>query len=381
MLRRRLLVLALLWSLIVLLPASCAKQAPATVTPASPPSAAPAQTPTPPAPEAARLTIPDRLSDAEFWKIVTEFSEPNGFFRSDNLLSNEVWMQYVIPDLMAVAKPGRVYMGVGPEQNFTYITAVRPTMAFIVDVRRGNLNLQLMYKALFELSTDRADFVSRLFSRPRPEGLSERSTAAEIFAAYWSAQPSDELFKSNVDAIVTHLSKTHGFALTAEDIENIRNVYMQFEMAGPALTYSMGGRGGRNFPTYADLMVATDEGGVNRSYLATEENFEFIRSLESRNLLIPIVGNFAGPKAVRAVGTYVRARNGIIQTFYLSNVEQYLTMDGIWLEFCRNVATLPMDDTSRFIRSVRNSQFGFPGGLTNQLGMMVEEIKSNSCGM
>ena len=61
-------------------------------------------------------------------------------------------------------------MGVGPEQNFTYIAVTRPAIAFIVDIRRGNLDLHLMYKALFELSADRADFVSRLFSRKRPAG-------------------------------------------------------------------------------------------------------------------------------------------------------------------------------------------------------------------
>jgi hypothetical protein len=383
MLRRRLFALALLWWLIGALPTSCAKPAPPAVSPSSPPpTAAASPTPAAPATEATpRPAIPDQLSDREFWNLVMEFSEPNGFFRSDNLLSNEVWMQYVIPELVEIARPGRVYMGVGPEQNFTYITAVRPSMAFIVDVRRGNLNLQLMYKALFELSTDRADFVSRLFSRPRPEGLSEASTVSDIFSAYWPTQPSDELFAANFEAIVTLLSKTHGFELSPDDIENIRSVYSQFESAGPALTYSMGGRGGRNFPTYADLMVATDEGGMARSYLSSEENFEFIKSLESRNLLVPLVGNFAGPKAVRSVGAYVRARNTIVQTFYLSNVEQYLTMDGIWLDFCRNVATLPMDQSSRFIRSVRNTQFGFPGGLTNQLGAMAEEVKSNGCGM
>jgi hypothetical protein len=383
MLRRRLLSLALLWWLIGALPTSCAKQAPAAVTPSTPPAAAaPASTPAPaPTRETTRRAIPDHLSDREFWNLVTEFSEPNGFFRSDNLLSNEVWMQYVIPELLEIARPGGVYMGVGPEQNFTYITAVKPSMAFIVDVRRGNLNLQLMYKALFELSTDRADFVSRLFSRTRPVGLTERSTVADIFSAYWPTEPSDELFAANFDAIVRHLSETHGFALSADDVENIRTVYSQFETAGPALTYSMGGRGGRNFPTYADLMVATDEGGTTRSYLSSEENFAFIKSLELRNLLVPLVGNFAGPKTVRSVGVYVRARNSIVQTFYLSNVEQYLTMDGIWLDFCRNVATLPMDETSRFIRSVRNTQFGFPGGLTNQLGAMAEEVKANGCGM
>ena len=97
-------------------------------------------------------SLPGKLTDQEFWKLVNDLSEPNGFFRSDNLLSNESTFQYVVPDLMRVARPGRVYLGVGPEQNFTYIAATRPAMVFIVDIRRGNLELQLMYKALFELS-------------------------------------------------------------------------------------------------------------------------------------------------------------------------------------------------------------------------------------
>ena len=81
--------------------------------------------------------LPSKLSDAEFWRIIEDFSEPNGTFRSDNLLSNEVFLQHVIPDLVRTAKHERVYLGVGPEQNFTYISAIRPRLAFIVDVRRG----------------------------------------------------------------------------------------------------------------------------------------------------------------------------------------------------------------------------------------------------
>src|SRR5262245_2998831 len=97
---------------------------------------------------AAAEAVPARLSDQEFWRLVNDLSETNGFFRSDNLLSNESGFQFIIPDLIATTRPGRVYMGVGPEQNFTYIVATRPAMAFIVDVRRGNLDLQLLYKAL-----------------------------------------------------------------------------------------------------------------------------------------------------------------------------------------------------------------------------------------
>ena len=118
---------------------------------------------------AASASLPARLNDQDFWRLVSESSEADGSFRSDNLLSNELGFQYVVPDLVKTTKPGRVYMGVGPEQNFTYIVATKPAMAFIVDIRRGNLDLQLMYKALFELSSDRAEFVSRLFSKKRPE--------------------------------------------------------------------------------------------------------------------------------------------------------------------------------------------------------------------
>src|SRR5438445_6734276 len=110
-------------------------------------------------------SLPTRLTDQEYWKLITDFSEPNGFFRSDNLLSNESYFQQVIPTLLNMTKTGRAYMGVGPEQNFTYIVAVKPAMVFIVDIRRGNLDLQLMYKALFEMSADRAEFVGRLFAR------------------------------------------------------------------------------------------------------------------------------------------------------------------------------------------------------------------------
>src|SRR5215471_20962243 len=125
-------------------------------------------------------TLPSQLTDEQFWKLSSESSEPDGTFRSDNLLSNEIYFQYVVPDLVKTAKSERVYMGVGPEQNFTYIVALRPKMVFIVDIRRGNFDLHLMYKAIFEMSKDRADFVSRLFSKKRPEGLSSESTAEEI---------------------------------------------------------------------------------------------------------------------------------------------------------------------------------------------------------
>src|SRR4029077_1086694 len=142
--------------------------------------------------------LPSRLTDQEFWTLVTDLSEPGGSFRSDNLLSNELRLQYVIPDLLRTVPRGRAYIGVGPEQNFAYIAALKPSMAFIIDIRRGNLELQLMYKALFELSADRAEFVSRLFSKKRPDGLTSASTALDIFTAYEKVPTSEQLYKDNL---------------------------------------------------------------------------------------------------------------------------------------------------------------------------------------
>jgi hypothetical protein len=89
-------------------------------------------------------SVPAELNDREFWRLVDDFSEPNGYFRSDNLLSNENAFQHVIPTLQTSLPAEGVYLGVGPEQNFTYIAALRPKIAFIVDIRRGNMNLQLL---------------------------------------------------------------------------------------------------------------------------------------------------------------------------------------------------------------------------------------------
>jgi hypothetical protein len=319
-------------------------------------------------------TLPARLSDAEFWTLSQDLSEPDGSFRSDNLVSNEIWGQVVIPDLVSRVKPGGVYLGVGPEQNFTYIAALKPKMVFITDVRRGNLHMHLMYKALFELSETRADFVSLLFTKARPSGLSTASSATTLINAYWDAPTSTEaVYKDNLKRLQDHLTKTRGLPLGKADLDGIEYVYWSFYWYGPPITYNSSRGGSGSMVSYGDLMLATDAAGVNRAYLATEDAFRVIKDLHQRNLIVPVVGNFAGPKALRAVGRYVRERGATISAMYLSNVEQYLEQDGIWNLFCANVASMPLVETSTFIRSGRGAGRG--GGLVNFLGGMLAETR------
>ena len=205
-------------------------------------------------------SLPARLGDHDYWKLIADSSEPNGTFRSDNLLSNERWMQYVIPDLLLKVKPGRVYMGVGPEQNFTYIAALKPEMVFIPDIRRGNLDLQLMYKALFELSADRADFVAKLLSRPRPAGLTGKSSAAEIFMAFAAVDPSEPMLNATLASVRHQLTTVHRFPVADDDLMRIEAIARVFLLAGTRIQYSpYGSFGGTTQPTYAELMAAAED--------------------------------------------------------------------------------------------------------------------------
>ena len=126
--------------------------------------------------------------------MITDFSEPGGVFPSDNFLSNESGYQEVIPALLKTVKPGGAYIGVGPEQNFTYIVALQPKIAFIIDIRRQNMLEHLFYKALMETSNDRAEFLSRLFARPIVQSMAN-STAEALFRAYKLGHPIPSLFE------------------------------------------------------------------------------------------------------------------------------------------------------------------------------------------
>jgi hypothetical protein len=285
---------------------------------------------------------------------------------------------------------GGVYLGVGPDQNFTYIVAMQPKIAFIVDIRRQNMLHHLLYKALVELSPDRAEFLSRLFSRPRPGGLDANAGPAALFQAYANVPADSTLYARNLAAVKEHLVGRHKFALTSDDLRTIEYVYSAFFTAGPDLTYSftMPGRGasmmfyGRRMPTYAELMMESDGAGNQRSYLASEDNYRTLRDLERNNLIVPLVGDFAGDKAIRTVGQYVRDHGATITAFYTSNVEQYLFQSDDWKKFFGNVATLPVDTSSTFIRAVFNfttmpTQTGTPGPRSRtMLASIIEQVQA-----
>jgi hypothetical protein len=292
--------------------------------------------------------LPEELSDQEFWRLIADLSEPSGQYTGDNWISNEASIQQVVAPLRQLTRPGGAYLGVGPEQNFTYMWALQSKIGFIIDIRRQNMLEILLFKSLFEMSPDRADFVANLFSRRRPGGLDANTNVKALMTAFASA-PSDGLGK-NVEAVKSTLAK-HRFTLNAADLARISFVQEIFNRGGLSITAEFASPGSPfGVPvTFTDLMTATDKNGQPWSYLSSEAAYQYIRELHRKNLIIPLVGDFAGPSAIRKVGEYLKQRNANVAAFYVSNVEYYLNGPTM-RAFHANVAALPFDSSTMMIR-------------------------------
>lgn len=288
-------------------------------------------------------SLPSQLSDAEYWKMVSDFSESGGYFQYEIVTSNETSYQAVLPELMRTAQAGGTYLGVGPEQNFTYIAALQPKIAFIIDIRRDMMLEHLMYKSVFEMSVDRADFVGNLFSRKPPAQLTADTPVLAIFQAFARVPVDLSLAETHLQDILQRLKTRHGFKLSAEDERRIRDIYITFAREG-VLNFNSSFRS----PGYATLMTLTDDAGKNWSYLASKENYDRVRTMHLKNLIVPLVGDFAGPKTIRMAGQYLKDHGATVDVFYISNVEDYI--GSTWQQYLSNIASLPLRPSSIFIR-------------------------------
>jgi len=300
--------------------------------------------------------LPDQISDQDFWRMVTDLSEPSGQYTGDNWISNEPTIQDVIPPLKQVIKPGGVYLGVGPEQNFTYMWALQSKIGFILDIRRQNMLDVLLFKTLFELAPDRADFLSLLFSRKRPNGLNTSTSIATLMAAY-EAAPKEGL-AANTEKVRNVLAG-HKYGLSSDDLARIDFTYEVFNRGGPSITAEFASPGSPipQVPTtYTNLMTATDRNGQAWSYLSSETAYQYVRELHRKNLIIPLVGDFSGPSTIQKISNYLKERNSTVSVFYVSNVENYLASPAL-KKFQANVATLPIDASSMFIRWAMRTPF------------------------
>lgn len=299
-----------------------------------------------------------QAGSGSFAALVTSLSEPGGAFDTDNLVSNERSYLEPLATLDRQDLRGGAYIGVGPDQNFTYIARLHPSVAFIVDIRRDNLLLHLLFKALFARGATRTEYLSRLFGRPPPADAAghREDTAAALIDGQETDAARTASLRRETDADIARL----GLGLSAVDMATIDRFHRTFIDEGLGLRFRSAGRPPQpHYPTYRDLLLAETRDGVKGSFLASEEAFQVVKDLEARDLVVPVVGDQAGPKALRAIAGALERRGARVSAFYTSNVEFYLARDGTLEAFTRNLARLPRMPGAVIVRSV----FGrFEGG-------------------
>jgi hypothetical protein len=308
------------------------------------------------------------LPAAEFSRLIRELSEEGGYFPSDNFTSNESSYLTVVDKLRQLEAVGGAYIGVGPEQNFTYIAKIRPRIAFIVDIRRQAMIQQLMYKAIFHLAPTRAQFLSLLLSKPlwRQKATAPGATINELLAFFSNTTADDRAYASNLAAIRRVIQEDFQFQLSETDLANLEYVYKSFRTDGLEIGFRMssrrgggnvfiasgfGGSGFGRFPSLGELFAQRDLHGDPGSFLASTADYDFVRGLHRKNLIIPVVGDFAGKKALAAVGDYLRENGYKVTAFYTSNVEMILFRNELFTAFVGNVRKLPINNQSLFIRA------------------------------
>lgn len=295
------------------------------------------------------------LSQEEWVRLVNRLSEAGGFFDTDNLISNETSYLHVLGPMRQMGVEGGAYIGVGPDQNFSYIAEQRPYLAFIIDLRRDNLIHHLLLKALFHEAGSRAEYLALLFGRevPRDDTWYE-APVGEILAHLETAPggPGTAQAETALERIRT-VVETFGLELGAEGWSTLDRFHRTFIEEGASLRFTSFGRPARPFyPTFGELLMETDLEGEAGSYLARRDDFLFLKALQEANRVIPVVGDLAGPSALRAVGDEVRRRGLVVRAVYTSNVEYYLWGSGTFAAYAGTLADLPMDAHSVLIRSV-----------------------------
>ncbi len=313
----------------------------------------------------------DRAADTAFAALVERLSEPGGYFDTDNLISNEASYLHVMGALRERGVQGGAYIGVGPDQNFSYIAQIRPSIAFMVDIRRDNLLQHLLFKALFQLSDTRIEYLSLLFGKAAPadsRAWTDRSIE-ELVAGVDSAPAVAEEEEAARSAVMETVVD-FGVPLDERDLEMIDFIHASFVRAGVRLEFTSHNRGpSRGYPSYEEILFETDLTGRQANYLVREEDYQFLRSMQERGLIVPVVGNLAGDHALAEVGRVVAERGEVVSAFYTSNVEFYLMGDGTFSRFAATTSALPRNERSVIIRSVfrRRLPQSVPGYMSTQL--------------
>jgi hypothetical protein len=332
-----------------------------------------------PAPSSCRRTdndqAPQSLSREELAELINQLSEEGGYFWSNNYISNETSYLHALDSLNQLGVKDGVYVGVGPNQNFTYIANIQPRIAFVIDIRRDNMLEHLLFKLLMEKAETRQEYLSFLTGRPiHGPPLDENATIEEIVHSIEQTDPDERFFRHHLLDLLHTLRSWPELDLGLSDYHDLERIYWEFFRQGLEIKYDSW----RSFffPTFKEFLLETDLASRHRNWLASAESYQFVRDLQRKNLIIPAVGDFAGEHAFRRLGSILEMQGETVSAVYVSNVEFYLFRQRRWWRFVDNIRHLPVDGNSVFIRAYANLHRPHPQMVGNHITItLVQNIE------
>ena len=308
---------------------------------------------------AARADDAPPLTASQFAAVINRISEPGGYFWNDNYVSNEASYLHPLRKMQELGVHGGIYIGVGPNQNLTYIAKVRPRYAFILDIRRQNQLEHLLFKALFHFARDRREYLSLLMSRPVPRGELGQGYTVEDLVRVLKPVPADPFLFSRTQArIRNYLTQACRLELGIPELNTIERIHRAFYARGFSIKYDY-----IPVPTLGEFLVERDLDGRLQNFLNSADEFRYVRRMQEENRIIPVVGDFAGPHALRELAAWLREHKESVTVFYTSNVEQYLVRNMVWGQFLKNAAQLPMAEDALFVRAYWSNHISHPEGV------------------
>jgi len=315
-----------------------------------------------PAPGSSVLSAQEPLTREDFAGLVARVSEEGGYFDTDNLISNETGYLNVTDVLEASGLVGGAYIGVGPDQNYSYLAALRPELVFVMDVRRDNQLHHLLLKALIERAPTRIEFLAGLHGvAPPADPAAWRDQDIDAIVDWIDGATRERGRLDEAAAVETMRGlareveervRATGVPLSAEDFETVHRFHRTFAAAGMDLRFTSFGRPPRPYyPTYRQLTVETDADGDQASYLSSSARYDIVRALHVENRIVPVVGDLSGSHALHEIARVLEERDLDVHGIYASNVEFYLWQARTFDRWVENVRGLPRADDAVLIRS------------------------------
>jgi hypothetical protein len=287
-------------------------------------------------------------AELEWFRRIFRLSEAGEPFISDNVVSNETSL--LQPAAALEALRGGVYVGVGPEQNYTYIALSRPDYAILIDLRRDNALLHLLYKSLFERASSRFEFVCMLLGRPYQKELEPTADVSidDLLAALVRVAPDAAWHERQYQLLAEGLQR-YDLGLSSQDLGRIRHFYQLFFDRQLELRFELHQANSRNYPSLGQLLRLRSASGRG-TFLGSNESFATVQRLHRQHRIVPVVGDVSARRPLTPIAEELRQRSLVLRTLYISNVEQYLIGQPSFQGWLDNLRQLPHDEHSVLLR-------------------------------